>query len=269
MSVTHPPSSSSAPFSTLYYIMSSCFLRCLSPILSPLRAPCFLLVRLLERFPVFCILICAIAPYFRSLFYSEWYIDELFAIVRNEDAKNESSWAAVFSHDFWGNPLWQKGHWTHKSYRPLTVLSYCLEFFMMSGDIKPQPLRAFSTWLHAFNSVTLYFLVLKFRRIAVYGAGGRVGNAAAPVGDVSSWGESSESAGQNLVEMSGSGGGSSRLFEGRNRWAIALACCLFAAHPVHVENVVYLVGRADMMSAGIWYESGFSDESDMMSPSAT
>ena len=51
-----------------------------------------LLVRLFEDYPLTCITICAVAPYFRCLFYSEWYIDELFAIVRNEDAKNESSW---------------------------------------------------------------------------------------------------------------------------------------------------------------------------------
>ncbi|CAD7955156.1 unnamed protein product [Amoebophrya sp. A120] len=305
-----------------------------------------LIAYVLEEFPVTLILLCSIGPYFRSLFYSEWYIDELFAIVRNEDAKNESSWVSVFSHDFWGNPLWAKGAWTHKSYRPLTVLSYCLEFWNI-GDIKPQPLRAFSMWLHALNSVLLYFVALKFHAVKVKrfcsfsdgtrksfvraagGGGGIVEDV--PASDrqgISAPGSpsSATTGGENDLDFASSpvvlGGkkngansstssGGSAIFSGKNSlktylakfflyhtdevedvvfasttttidgrtsstssssaaspgnkspgapllavvpnaWAITLACCLFAAHPVHVENVVYLVGRADMMATAIW-----------------
>eukprot|EP00392_Amoebophrya_sp_AT5.2_P001867 g1872.t1 len=191
------------------------------------------LIRLFETFPITLILLCAVGPYFRSLFYSEWYIDELFAIVRNEDAKNESSWTSVFSHDFWGNPLWAKGAWTHKSYRPLTVLSYCLEFWN-AGDIKPQPLRAFSTWLHAVNSVVLYLVVWKFWAVKA---------RERPDDTV------------EIVEKSPTSAAAAPLANHlrlKNPWCVTLCCCLFAAHPVHVENVVYLVGRADMMASGIW-----------------
>ena len=37
--------------------------------------------------------------------YSEWYVDELFAVLRNEDARGETSLKQVFTNDFWGNPL--------------------------------------------------------------------------------------------------------------------------------------------------------------------
>ncbi|CAD7937890.1 unnamed protein product [Amoebophrya sp. A25] len=220
-----------------------------------------LLVRALEKYPIFLISCCAVLPYFRCLFYSEWYIDELFAIVRNEDAKNESSWYGVFSHDFWGNPLWAKGGWTHKSYRPLTVLSYCLEFFVI-GDIKPQPLRAFSICLHWFNSLMLYFVAWKFYAVKardVVRSLKDLRQLTTASGDITQ-----SKADTKLLEVI-------EPFECRpraglkkfllwdnipvqmpNAWSVTLACCLFAAHPVHVENVVYLVGRADMMATGIW-----------------
>lgn len=136
--------------------------------------------------------------------YSEWYIDELFAVLRNADARGESSLAEVFSNDFWGNPLHGgKGSWTHKSYRPLSVLSFSGQFWLLGGDLfRPQPLRAFNVALHAANTL----LVLALLRH-----------------------------GLDLPRP----------------WA-RLAACLFAAHPVHAENIIYLVGRADALSTTGW-----------------
>ena len=59
--------------------------------------------------------------------YSEWYIDELFAVLRNADARGDSLLAEVFGNDFWGNAL-RGDSWTHKSYRPFTVLSFAWQF---------------------------------------------------------------------------------------------------------------------------------------------
>ena len=39
----------------------------------------------------------------------------------------------VFSNDFWGNPLWGQS-WTHKSYRPLAVLSFAWQFRFLGED---------------------------------------------------------------------------------------------------------------------------------------
>eukprot|EP00927_Polykrikos_kofoidii_P019845 TRINITY_DN19301_c1_g2_i1.p1 TRINITY_DN19301_c1_g2~~TRINITY_DN19301_c1_g2_i1.p1 ORF type:complete len:815 (+),score=121.14 TRINITY_DN19301_c1_g2_i1:71-2515(+) len=136
--------------------------------------------------------------YLPCVTYSEWYIDELFAAVRNPDARGETPLMKLLSHDFWGNSLWDKG-WTHKSYRPLVVLSYAMQYRL--SDIKPQPLRAFNVALHATNSALLHVLIRR---------------SGTP------W-----------------------------HWA-ALAAALFAAHPVHAENVIYLVGRADALATFCW-----------------
>lgn len=138
------------------------------------------------------------------LTYSEWYIDELFAVLRNEDARGTSTLQQVFTNDFWGNPLYGGGHsWTHKSYRPLCVLSFAWQFKLLGHDLfRPQPLRAFNVALHAVNSLLVLVLLRSSCRFS--------------------------------------------------RWWSCLVACLFAAHPVHVENVVYLVGRADMLATTGW-----------------
>ncbi|CAK8999502.1 Protein O-mannosyl-transferase TMTC4 (Transmembrane and TPR repeat-containing protein 4) [Durusdinium trenchii] len=145
--------------------------------------------------PVLCCLL-----YAPCVTYSEWYIDELFAVLRNEDARGETSLTQVFSNDFWGNPLWGQS-WTHKSYRPLAVLSFAWQFRFLGEELfRPQPLRTFNAAIHAGNSLLVWLLL---RRL------------------------------------------------GLRNWA-SLASCLFAAHPVHVENIVYLVGRADVLATTGW-----------------
>eukprot|EP00927_Polykrikos_kofoidii_P070802 TRINITY_DN67186_c0_g1_i1.p1 TRINITY_DN67186_c0_g1~~TRINITY_DN67186_c0_g1_i1.p1 ORF type:complete len:706 (-),score=96.84 TRINITY_DN67186_c0_g1_i1:396-2513(-) len=145
-------------------------------------------------------LLCAILLYGPCVTYSEWYIDELFAVLRNEDARGETPLRTVFQNDFWGNPLrGGKGSWTHKSYRPLSVLSFAVQFaFLEHGLFRPQPLRAFNVALHAANSALVVILL------------------------------------RHGLKLS-------------RKWS-CLTACLFAAHPVHVENVVYLVGRADALA---------------------
>ena len=131
--------------------------------------------------------------------YSEWYIDELFAAVRNADARGETPLPELLRHDFWGNSL--QGGWTHKSYRPLVVLSYVAQYWWNSWDFRPQPLRVFNVAIHAGNSV---LLVLLLRRLHVPCT------------------------------------------------SAFLAAGLFAVHPVHAENAIYLVGRADSMATCCW-----------------
>eukprot|EP00927_Polykrikos_kofoidii_P019846 TRINITY_DN19301_c1_g3_i1.p1 TRINITY_DN19301_c1_g3~~TRINITY_DN19301_c1_g3_i1.p1 ORF type:complete len:833 (+),score=124.86 TRINITY_DN19301_c1_g3_i1:89-2500(+) len=136
--------------------------------------------------------------YLPCVTFREWYIDEFFAVVRNPDAKGETPLLELLSHDFWGNSLWGKGG-THKSYRPLVVLSYAIQH-RLSGMF-PQSLRGFNVALHATNSFLLHVLMRR---------GG------------TPW-----------------------------HWA-TLAAALFAAHPVHAENVIYLVGRADALATLCW-----------------
>jgi hypothetical protein len=50
--------------------------------------------------------------------------DDNFAIVNNADARCDGSWSQLWLNDFWGQDIGGEG--SHKSYRPLTVLSFRL-----------------------------------------------------------------------------------------------------------------------------------------------
>ncbi|KAF4672519.1 transmembrane and tetratricopeptide repeat containing 1 [Perkinsus chesapeaki] len=150
---------------------------------------------------VLIVVACSL-PFYLSIICPEWYIDELFAITRNEDARGETPILEILQHDFWGNHMWSEGHWTHKSYRPIVTISYWLQYWFNGYLIKPQPLRVFSCLL---NTTTALLLALVLCR--VYNVKGRIA---------------------------------------------AVCAGIFAAHPIHTENVVYLVGRADIFATAFW-----------------
>ena len=87
------------------------------------------------------------------------------AIVNNEDVDpGASSVAEVFSHDFWVHNISSKT--SHKSYRPLSILSFRLNFWMSGGrhpfifhltNVLLHPLvcllllEVLSSWIHEFR----------------------------------------------------------------------------------------------------------------------
>ncbi|CEL98362.1 unnamed protein product [Vitrella brassicaformis CCMP3155] len=151
--------------------------------------------------------------FYRCRHYTDWFVDELFAVVRNADARGETPLKEVLSNDFWGNRLhFEEGQgWTHKSYRPLTILSYAAQIKWgwgwggNTGVPDARPLRLFNCVLHTSNSLLVLAL-----QVVVCGV-------------------------PPLLAAASSG--------------------LFAAHPVHTENIVYLVGRADAL-ATFFYLAG-------------
>lgn len=56
-------------------------------------------------------------------------------IRKNANVYEELDWRRVFRTDYWGLEMFEEGQWTHKSFRPLTVLSFRLNY-----------------WYHTFNS---------------------------------------------------------------------------------------------------------------------
>merc|ERR1712037_828662 len=48
--------------------------------------------------------------------------DDIPAIVRNPDVQGRTGFISLFKNDFWGKAMSEKT--SHKSYRPLTVLTY-------------------------------------------------------------------------------------------------------------------------------------------------
>nr|XP_053655610.1 protein O-mannosyl-transferase TMTC2-like [Cherax quadricarinatus] len=146
-------------------------------------------------------------------------------------------WWSIWSHDFWGNPLTRRG--SHGSWRPLTTLSFRLnmvvaraltpEYDLPGGDARPPsvppsplassevpspPVPSLTPTLKAAFSASSFHFVNVVLHAAV---------TAAYVG---------------VLQCVGVGA-----------WACLGAGSLFAAHPVHVEAVAGVVGRAELLAA--------------------
>ena len=73
----------------------------------------------------------AMSCYVNSI-WGDFVFDDSEAVVKNKDVDpGASSLADVFSHDFWGSNISSRS--SHKSYRPLTVLSFRLSFWLAGG----------------------------------------------------------------------------------------------------------------------------------------
>ena len=77
--------------------------------------------------------------------------DDIFAIRDNNDVRPSTSLATVFQHDFWGTPM--SSEISHKSYRPLTVLTFRLNYLL--HGLEPWGYHAVNAALH--GVVTLLF----------------------------------------------------------------------------------------------------------------
>lgn len=53
--------------------------------------------------------------------------DDMWAVVNNPDVRAGSSVLNIFSNDFWGKKMWDNA--SHKSYRPLSILTFKQGFF--------------------------------------------------------------------------------------------------------------------------------------------
>lgn len=141
----------------------------------------------------FTLAICMIAiALYMQTYFGGYVWDDRAAIVGNGDVKGETSILELFMHDFWGQDI--KLIDSHKSYRPITTLS-----FRMNHEI--HGLRAGGFHL---TNVLIY--------------------ASAVI----------------LVYITSKQWLSSRL-------AARICVVLFCFHPVHVEGVASLVGRADAL----------------------
>eukprot|EP00899_Mesostigma_viride_P019802 jgi/Mesvir1/27823/Mv07501-RA.1 len=173
---------------------------------------------------------------FASLVYlnslpNEFAFDDLFAITRNKDVTDPSvPLKDLLHHDFWGQEVSKRD--SHKSYRPVTVLSFRLNDRLASRQaakdgqgVHPHPwgFHVVNILLHALASALFYQLARKI--LVPSHAATRQGG---PHG--AAW----------------------------SRWSrhVALAAgLLFAVHPVHTEAVTGIVGRAEMLSSCFFISS--------------
>ena len=164
--------------------------------------------------------------------WGDFVYDDLSAILNNQDLNPETPISNVFANDFWGFELSLMS--SHKSYRPLTVLTFRWNYWL-AGGLHPMGFHLVNIALHALVSVVyleLCWLLLD------------------PV--------------HSRTAQRGSNGKSAK-----SPYAV-LAAVLFAVHPIHSESVSFkkminvsfsnchilplikvasVVGRAELLSA--------------------
>ena len=84
--------------------------------------------------------------------YAQFTFDDNTAILSNKDIQTSSPLTNIFYNDFWGTYIKSKA--SHKSYRPLTVLTFRLNYFLANG-YHPWGFHFVNVCLHAVNSVLL------------------------------------------------------------------------------------------------------------------
>lgn len=145
---------------------------------------------------------------FMNSYQGDFVFDDSEAILSNNDLKPETPLSDLFVHDFWGSKLDSKT--SHKSYRPLTVLTFRWNYFL-SGGPYPMSFHIVNIILHGLVSVLM---------LAVF----------------------------SLVLAGYQNDREGRPLFGAPKASLACAI-LFAIHPIHTESVAGIVGRADLLCA--------------------
>ena len=79
--------------------------------------------------------------------------DDTAAVLGNDDLRPETSWRDLLWNDFWGTPM--RSIASHKSYRPLTVATFKLNY--MLHELQPLGYHLVNVLLH---SAVCYLYVL-------------------------------------------------------------------------------------------------------------
>ena len=77
----------------------------------------------------------------------DFVFDDRLAILNNKDVQHGAALAPIWSNDFWGKGL--QMHDSHKSYRPLTILSFRFHTWWRQGEPRPADFHAANALLHA------------------------------------------------------------------------------------------------------------------------
>ncbi|XP_053574781.1 protein O-mannosyl-transferase TMTC1 [Bombina bombina] len=100
----------------------------------------------------------------------EFVHDDVWAILNNPDSRGDTPVSSIFSNDFWGKGMSDNS--SHKSYRPLCVLSFRLNVFFWG--MEPFYFHAVNVFLHCLVSSLLMFtchkVVFKDRILALAAA---------------------------------------------------------------------------------------------------
>ncbi|XP_034653174.1 protein O-mannosyl-transferase Tmtc3 [Drosophila subobscura] len=153
-----------------------------------------------------CICVACIACYYNST-QCGLVFDDISAIRDNKDLRPHTPLRNVFLNDFWGTPM--RKEQSHKSYRPLTVLTFRFNYLLHA-------LEPFG--YHLVNLLLHLMVCLLWRRVC------------------------------RLLLRQCAAVGSNATSASLNTCAF-VASLLFAIHPVHTEAVTGVVGRAELLSS--------------------
>ena len=157
---------------------------------------------------------------YSNAFDADFVFDDTGAIVENPDVVGQGTlWEKMVdmtAHDYWGNDMRIS---SHKSYRPLTILSFRLNWMQAGGKLNTEIFHGTNVCLHVAVTFMLIIIIRLYRILPSSSEGVGAGK-----GDTESGGE-------------------------REIWGLGVMGVLFAAHPIHCEAVTGLVGRADVLAA--------------------
>lgn len=90
----------------------------------------------------------SVACYLNSL-NGELVHDDVFAVRDNQDLRSSTPILQLFRDDFWGEPM--SSLVSHKSYRPLTVLTFRLNYAL--HDLQPWGYHVINILLHGLSTI--------------------------------------------------------------------------------------------------------------------
>ncbi|KFM66106.1 Transmembrane and TPR repeat-containing protein 4, partial [Stegodyphus mimosarum] len=100
-----------------------------------------------------CLVFAVAVLCFSNSIYGEFVFDDSEAVINNLDLKPDTPLTNIFKNDFWGTKLTHNA--SHKSYRPLTVLTFRINYF--ATGLQPCSFHIVNILLHG----TVSALVLK------------------------------------------------------------------------------------------------------------
>ncbi|XP_075990788.1 transmembrane O-mannosyltransferase targeting cadherins 4 [Anticarsia gemmatalis] len=166
----------------------------------------------------FLVVVCLSSLPFLFTLNGDFVFDDSEAIVKNKDVTS-GSWGDAFYNDFWGANI--KSNLSHKSYRPLTILSFRLNYILNQHKLSSLQFKITNLLCHVICCVLLwkvYENIVHKRKLS-----------------------SQES---NIKRKTQN--------DKNKKWWMDtpyLATLLFAVHPVHTEAVCGIVGRADLLAS--------------------
>lgn len=178
--------------------------------------------------------------------------DDHRAVLGNRDVVGSGPWWSVWGHDFWGSPLSRRG--SHGSWRPLTTLSFRInvvvaraltpEYDLPGGEGSPTsvpqpPVPPSSPLSSSSSSVPLPSSSVPSSAVPSLTPSLKAAFSASTFHVVNVLLHAAVTASYvGVLQCVGVGA-----------WACLGAGLLFAAHPVHVEAVAGVVGRAELLAA--------------------